>query len=294
MHYERTVWQSNMALALMLYSWGKQTRIAMYALILFLGGLFSAAQPAPTDQPLKLVSDTPINLGERLEFKLSYGWFTVGRAVWATDKNYQMMSGEKCFKFKVTARSAGLAGIFATVEDEWGEYMRPDFIPLMAYRDLSEGKYVLDEKSYFDYTKREIRTEKIRKGNVKPTEYYSMDKDRLAMLGGFMQMRCIDYSKYKPGDRIRIEAFFEGEPYELDVIYKGKEMLKSKVGHLQTYKLVPLMPENKLFPGKEPITIWISADKNRLPLRADANMYFGSAYVELTNYKNVKFGPDYQ
>jgi hypothetical protein len=288
------------ALALMLYSCGKQTRIAMLTLILTLSGLFVDAQSATpysasSNSTVKLVTESPINLGEKLEFKLSYGWFTVGRAVWYTDHNYQTMNGEKCIKFKVTARSAGLAGIFATVEDEWGEYMRPsDFLPVLAYRDLKEGKYIIDEKTYFDYSQKKIRTEVVKRGNPKPTEYFNMEKNRLAMLGAFMQMRCIDYAKYKPGDRIRIEAFFEGEPYELDVIYKGKEELRSKVGRLQAYKLVPLMPENRLFPGKEPIAVWISADKNRLPLRADANMYFGSAYVELTNYKNIKFGPDYQ
>lgn len=260
----------------------------MLAVILFFGGLFGEAQP-------KLVTDPPINMGEQLEFRLSYGWFTVGRAVWSTDKSYHTWNGERCYRFKVTARSAGLAGVFATVEDEWGEYMRPnDFMPLMAYRDLKEGKYILDEKTHFDYTQRKIRTEVIKKGNVKPTEYAPMDKNRLAMLGAFTQMRCVDYAKYKPGDKIRIEAFFEGEPYELDVIYKGKEMLKSKVGNLQTYKLVPLMPENRLFPGKEPISVWISADQNRLPLRVDADMSFGTTYVELTGYKNVKYGPDYQ
>lgn len=280
---------SNLSLALKLQLMAKQTNKVMFTFILLLGSLFPAES-----QPVKLITDTPINLGEQLEFKLSYGWFTVGRAIWSTDKNFQTMSGEKCYKFKVTAKSAGFLGSFAQVDDEWGEYMRPDFMPMMAYRDLEEGKYILDEKSYFDYSSKKIKTEVIRKGNKKPDAIFDMDKDRLAMLGGFMRMRCIDYAKYKPGDHIKIEAFFEGEPYELEVIYRGREELKSKVGRIQSYKLTPLLPENRLFPGKEPITVWISADKNRLPLRADAEMYFGTAYVELTGYKNVKFGPDYQ
>jgi hypothetical protein len=289
MHYETTVLLYNYQLALKLQLATKQNLKIMFTLILLIGSIFSA-----DSQPVKLMTETPLNLGEQLEFKLSYGWFTVGKAVWSTDKNFQTMSGEKCYYFKVRANSAGFLGSFASVKDEWGEYMRPDFMPVMAYRDLEEGKYVLDEKSYFDYSSRKIRTEVVRKGNEKPDAYFDMDKDRLAMLGGFMRMRCIDYAKYKPGDRIKIEAFFEGEPYELEVIYRGKEELKSKVGRIQSYKLTPILPENRLFPGKEPITVWISADRNRLPLRADANMYFGTAYVELTGYKNVKYGPDYQ
>lgn len=289
MHCARTMWPFRGVLALKLPDTAKQTLTIMFSLILFISALTADSQP------VKLVNDLPIHPGEQLEFRLSYGWFTVGQATWVTEKNFVTSGGEKCYKIKVTAGSSGLLGVFAKVDDEWGEHMRVrDFMPMMAYRDLEEGKYILDEKTYFNYDSREIRTEAIRKGKEKPTKYFTMDKDRLGMLGGFTQMRCVDYDKYKPGDRIKIEAFFEGEPYNLDLIYKGKEQLKSKVGKLWTYKLVPLMPENRLFPGKEPITVWISADKNRLPLRADANMYFGTAYVELTNYKNIKFGPDYQ
>ena len=87
--------------------------------------------------------------------------------------------------------------------------------------------------------------------------------------------------------------FFEDEKYEMEVIYKGIVELNSKVGRLRAYKIIPVMPKNKLFPGEYPIVAWFTADRNRLPLRVSAKMKFGTAYVELTNYENVKYGPDY-
>ena len=80
----------------------------------------------------------------------------------------------------------------------------------------------------------------------------------------------------------------------MEIIYEGIVELKTKVGRLRAHKIIPIMPENKIFPGKYPITAWFTADKNRLPLRVDAKMSFGTAYVELTNYENVRFGPDYK
>jgi hypothetical protein len=259
----------------------------MFTFILLLNSWFVTSQPA------KLSAEVPMNHGEVLEFRLSYGWFKVGSAKWITyEKRYE---GEECYQFKVTAESSGLLGVFARVDDEWGEYMRKrDYLPLMAYRDLVEGKYVLDEKTYFDYDNQKIRYERIRKGERKPTEYIDMDQPRLGMLGGFMQMRCVDYSQYKKWDRIKINAFFEGEPYEFELLYAGIEEIDSPVGKLRAHKLVPDLPENRLFPGEYPVKVWLSADKNRLPLRADAKLYLGSAYVELVNYKNIKFGPDYR
>jgi hypothetical protein len=261
----------------------------MYTLLLLLGSFFTSEA-----QPDKLMRETPINPGEVLEFRLSYGWFTVGHAKWVTDKELKTYQGEECYKFKVTAESTGLLGVFATVNDEWGEYMRTrDYMPMMAYRDLEEGKYILDEKTHFDYGDSLITYERIRKGKELPDKEIKMDKHRVGMLGGFMMMRSVDYFAHKKGDRIDIEAFFEGEEYNMDVEYAGVVELKSKVGRLKAHKIIPKLPENRLFPGKDPITIWISADKSQLPLRADARMYFGTAYVELTDYKNIKFGPDY-
>lgn len=257
-------------------------------LILILGGWCLQAQP------LKVLKENPINLGEKLEFKLRYGWFTVGRASWTTAKKYYDYEGEKCHKFKVRAWSSGFLGVFAKVNDEWGEYMRADdFTPMMTYRNIEEGKYIFDEKAYFDYNTKKIKYEKIFKGDREPIRYFDMDIDRAGMLGGFMQIRSLDFSKYTPGERVKIDVIFEDDKYKLELIYKGVVELKSKVGRLHAHKIIPILPENRLFLGEYPITVWLSADKNRLPLRVAAKMSFGTAYVELTNYAHVKHGPDY-
>ena len=261
----------------------------MFALIFILTGWFSEAQPP------KLLHVKPINLGEKLEFKLSYGWFTVGNAHWVTASEYHQKGGVECYSMKVTAKSSGFLGAFAKVDDEWGEYIRTDdFMPMLAYRDLEEGKYTLDEQTYFDYDARKIRYERIRKGIERPNEFIDMDMERLGLLGSFMQTRSIDFRKYKAGDRVKIQSFFEGESYDMEVVYKGIEEIRSKVGKLRAYKVLPVMPENRLFPGEFPIAAWFSADRNRLPLRVSAKMSFGTTYVELTNYENVRFGPNYR
>lgn len=274
-------------MALILQSFLSESKLRMMlGLLIFLSSWFT------NGQELDLLRTTPVNDGEVLEFRLSYGWFTVGRAKWYTD--IQDYRGDECFKTRITARSSGLAGVFATVEDEWGEYAKTsDWMPKMAWRDLKEGRYILDEKTYFNYEDQKIRYETIKKGNKQPTKYIEMDKERVGMLSGFLQIRSVDFSKYKNGDEIKVEAFFEGEPYELVVVYKGVETLRSKVGRLKAHRVIPRLPENRLFPGKDPIEMWFSADMNQLPLRADARMSFGTAYVELTGYKNIKYGPDY-
>jgi hypothetical protein len=48
------------------------------------------------------------------------------------------------------------------------------------------------------------------------------------------------------------------------------------------------MPANKLFDGENSITAYFSDDKNRIPIKIDAEMFIGSAGVELTEVTGLK------
>jgi hypothetical protein len=101
-------------------------------------------------------------------------------------------------------------------------------------------------------------------------------------------MRTQDFSKVKVNDTIVVKGFFEDTLYELKILYKGKETVKTKAGKFNAIVLKPLMPDNKMFSGENSITAWFSDDKNRIPIKVSANMFIGSAGVELTSYKGLR------
>ncbi len=253
-------------------------------------GFLSSAQ-------YRLMEESPANKGEQLEFKLSYGWFTVGRASMQTASYLEKREGNDCFKIDITGKTAGLVGVFSKVNDRWGAVIRKDnFLPYYSYRDLEEGNYRKDEKVYFEYDSMRVRVEDFDvKGNVpRPTQYYDIEKDNVFdMIGGLQYARSIDYRSMSEGDTIKMDAYFDKTFYDFEMVYHGVERVKTKVGRINCFKLVPVMPDNKLFRGENSVTFWISADANRLPLKVKASMFFGTAYVELTSYKNVKSGIDF-
>ena len=51
---------------------------------------------------------------------------------------------------------------------------------------------------------------------------------------------------------------------------------------------MPVMPDNNLFRGENSIRFWISDDKNKIPLKVEAEMFIGSAGVEITSFKGLK------
>jgi len=67
-----------------------------------------------------------------------------------------------------------------------------------------------------------------------------------------------------------------------------KEKLKTKLGLIDALVLEPVMPENKLFDGGEAIKVWLSDDKNRIPLKIKAEMFIGAVEVDIKSYQPGK------
>ncbi|SNS76660.1 Protein of unknown function [Ekhidna lutea] len=257
--------------------------------LLLLGGLLSNAQ---------VVENKPVSKGEELQFKLSYGWFTIGRGTFQVSNKYIERDGRECIEINVAGKTAGLAGVFSKVDDKWGAVIdKNTFRPYYSYRDLSEGDYELEEEVFFDYDSMNIRFEQTSptEPRPRPTRFYELEKDNVFdMMGGLMYARSLDYRNMKKGDTIQLDAFFDKKFYDFEMVYHGIEMVNTKVGEINCHKVVPIMEKNSVFVGKDAVTFWVSADANRLPLRVSANMKFGTAYCELTSYKNVKSGIDFE
>jgi len=263
--------------------------IVLFVLILSLTGI---SQPSA----MEVKNPLPFQLGENLEYKLAYGWFTVGKAQLSISPEKLNYSGEDCYKVDISGKTAGLLGVFAKVDDLWGAYVnQKDLLPLYAYSDINEGKYQRKDKILFDHETGKIQVDKIRKQKTRPTKYYDIKEmaQVFDLISGYLYLRSVDYSKLNKGDTISIDAFYDEIFYDFKVVYKGTELLKTKVGDINSYKLMPIMPENEVFSGQTPVTAWLSADSNQLPLKIEADMWFGSAYCELVSYKNVRFSPDF-
>lgn len=255
-----------------------------FAFILF--GLITQAQP--------IMKTKPVSKGEILEFKLSYGWFTIGRGTFQVLDKPVYRDGKECIEIAVEGSTAGLAGVFSKVNDKWGAIVdKESFRPYYSYRDISEGDYELLEKVYFDYDSMKIKFEQFTE-EERPVKYFDIEKDGVFdMMGGLMYARSIDYRKLQKGDTVSLDAFFDKKFYDFKMVYHGIEMTKTKVGHIYCHKVVPIMEKNRVFDGQNAVTFWVSADANRLPLKVSADMNFGTAYCELTSYKNVKSGIDF-
>ncbi|HEY9046365.1 MAG TPA: DUF3108 domain-containing protein [Ohtaekwangia sp.] len=238
-----------------------------------------------------LVRNESFTRGEVIKFKMTYGIFTVGKGSASIAPTYYKVNDRHCFKVDVMGKTVGMVSWVSDVDDQWGAYIDTvALVPHQFYRKIREGRYKKDEWTNFDHPNKkiEVKTLDNKTGKFKEPQFYEAPSHVRDMIGGFLYLRVMDFSKLKIKDTVTIAGFFEDEFYKLKIIYQGKETIKIKVGKVRALVFKPVMPKNDLFDGENSITAWFSDDKNRIPLKIDAKMFIGSAGVELIEYSGLK------
>lgn len=109
------------------------------------------------------------------------------------------------------------------------------------------------------------------------------------VLSAIYYARNINYEKYKVGDRIPFAMFIDDEVHNLFIRYMGKEVVKTRYGTYNAIKIKPLLIKGTIFEGGEKMSVWISADNNRIPLRIESPITVGSVKVDLQFFQNLRY-----
>ncbi len=101
--------------------------------------------------------------------------------------------------------------------------------------------------------------------------------------------RNIDFNKYSPGDKIPINMILDGNTYNLYIRYKGKETIKNREGRrFRCLKFSPLLVEGSIFASGEDMTVWVTDDKNRIPIIVEAKILIGSVKAMFIKAKGLR------
>ena len=221
--------------------------------------------------------------GETLNYKATWGIFTIGSACTKIDKTFYRVGSRICFKTDVTGQTNGLAKLFY-VRDKWTSYIDTASITThTSSRSIREGKYELDEQIHFDHRNKKAE---VRVFNKKTKTYvlkklYDTPENIRDVIAGFMVFRLVDLSAYKKGEIFTINGFYEDEGYKINVIYQGIETIKTDQGMMRCYKVKPLVPINHVFNGRDAVSIWLSTNSSTSIIRIRVKMFVGNVQIDL-------------
>lgn len=252
--------------------------------------LFSSAFTSQ-DNRLRTIENESFTTGEELKYRVHYGFINAGIATMKISDRIHTVNGRPCYKVDVYGKSVGVFDVFTKIRDNWGAYIdTAAILPHKAYRNIEEGKYRKYETTLFDHRNDKVEMQWLDKKTkkVKETKSFKTPNEILDIVSGYYFLRTLDYSQYKKGDIITLNAFFDEEIYDFQIRYSGKDKLNTAVGEINTIVLTPIIPENDLFDGENSIQVWISDDSNKIPLKIKANLFVGAVEIDIMSYKNSK------
>jgi hypothetical protein len=228
--------------------------------------------------------------GEELLFKVTFGFFDAAEAKMVINPTISSVNSQPSYKIDVYGQTLGIFKLFR-VNDNWGSYLdTAKIIPHLSYRHIEEGKYRKHERVLFDHKKKNAHVKLYDKENVNlvDTKDYKVPENVQDIVSGFYYLRTMNLKNLKKGDQITLTGFFDKEIYNLKLIYGGKEVIKTRLGPYDTFIFSPVMPKNKIFRGEQPVTVWITDDKNKIPIKIKAKLMVGSLDMEIMEASGLR------
>lgn len=219
-----------------------------------------------------LINDA-FGVGEYLKFELGYGFVKAGSVEMQVDSLFEHR-GRLCFMVTTNARTYSFFDTFYKVRDHgetwidaWGLF------PWRFEKQLREGGYKADVEQVFD----QYRNLAFEENDTMMVEKYVQD-----VLSSLYYVRTRDL---KVGDTVSIHNYNKKECYGLDVIVHGREEVKVKAGKFQCLKVEPLLKSAGLFKHEGTLTVYLTDDRLKLPVKMKSKVLVGSISADLMEFR---------
>ena len=225
------------------------------------------------------INNHSFKVGEKLTYRLHYGIIDAGEAVLEVQESKIKAKGRNLFKVVGVGRSIRAFDWFFKVRDRYESYIDTEsIIPWFFIRRVNEGGYKIKQ----DYTlHQDLQFVDDGKNKIKTPENVQ------DMLSAYYYARTLDFESAEIGDIFEFNTIVDEEIFPLKIKFLGREEIKIRRGKYKALKFCPIIQTGRIFQKEEDLTIWISDDKNKIPLCGKAKILFGSIKLELVKYEGL-------
>lgn len=221
--------------------------------------------------------------GEWLSFKIKYGWFNTSKA--SLEVQETTINGQNVLHVVAMGKSVGLLDVFFKVRDRYETYIDANGLPIKFIRDINEGGYEKHKELYFEQNKRQVKVIDFKHDT---NEVFDIKPNTQDMLSAFYKLRnSIDNDNLKVGQEFYLNMFFDNKNYDFKTRFLGYETLDTKFGKIDCLKFRPYVMADRVFEESESLTFWVTADKNKIPIKIQADLAVGSLIAELNEFKGL-------
>lgn len=221
-----------------------------------------------------------------MKFVVKYGPFNTSYGT--LELKPKIYNGQEVFHAYGRGYTSGLAKLFFKVDDTYESYFDKQTIePLFFNRDIYEGGYTKKLNFFFDKLQDEVLVRDLEKGQEKKIKIANDVKDVVTSLFYFRNKEGLE--NLNQGDWVKMDMIFDNDDiFNFGLKFLGKETVRTRFGEVKTLKFCPIVKDGRVFKDKESLTVWVTDDKNRLPVKIKANLRVGSMVGELVDFRGLK------
>jgi hypothetical protein len=229
--------------------------------------------------------DEAFSVGEFLKFRVHYGIVNAGYAT--IEVKNATLKDQSVYHVIGKGYSTGMTKFFFKVEDLYESYIDKDSRnPYRFVRKINEGGYTKNQEGFFDQKLNKIT---VKDYKHKTEKIFGFSKNTQDILSSFYYLRNYpNINKIKPGESVSIDMFFDNETTKFKLKFIGREDITTKFGVVSTMIFRPLVQSGRIFKEEESLTIWISDDYNKIPIRIKASLLVGSLKADLEEYRGLQ------
>lgn len=230
--------------------------------------------------------ESAFGVGEWFKFRIHYGFVNAGYAT--LEVKEALLHNEKVFHLIGKGQTTGISRFFFKVDDLYESYIdEKTFLPYQFLRKINEGGYTKNQEGFFTPQQNKIT---VKDYKHKTEKTFAIPKNTQDILSAFYYLRNFaTIDDIKPGEYIAIDMFFDEETTKFKLKFIGRENIKTKFGTVASMIFKPYVFSGRVFKEQESVTVWISDDDNKIPLRIQADLVVGSIKADLESYKGIRF-----
>ena len=220
------------------------------------------------------------SFGEELEYRVHYGWISAATINIKVDDKATLIDGRSTYHVTADGKTKSTFDWAYRVRDHFESYIDSQSLaPLKYFKSVQEDKYRDIDLVYYDHEKQYL------KGKKKNMEMPIYVQD---IVSAMFYARSINYNAASVGSTFPLDVYLDQKIYNLKFKYLGKETISTDLGKIKCFKLRPQLVVDRVFKDEDDMTIWVSDDSNRIPIRIQTDIWVGSLKVDLVNHKNLR------
>jgi len=235
------------------------------------------------------LSSKAFKSGEHLSYQASYNMSGVLTTFAEVNMKVATVKTSKnsYLHLKCTANTYKKWDNFFKIRDLYEAYVSPYTLkPSLYKRDNNENGTIRKEK--YIYKGNNIQSTYVRGKSGAVKANFTIPANTRDIVSTLYYIRSLPIDKANAGDQKDFNIVFDRKTKTTTLSFLGTETISTTLGKKKCYKIGVSVKKDKLLKGKVSNIVYITADKNKVPVLIKFSIPVGNGQLKLTKATNLK------